>query len=104
MKEQEAIEIITRDIETQEQIKALAIANGNDTSDFDCQKRIYAYGLAVEALERRIQMEPAESESLLYDGFCPNCCNGLGIYDKFCSECGQRILWDFLENGGTEDD
>ena len=75
MTPQEAIEIITNAIQTDnmtaEQDKALAIVQ--------------------KALEKQIAKKPADYDGKIKVGFCPDCESV--VTSDFCDNCGQALDW-----------
>lgn len=75
----------------EESIEGLRYLSNCTASQFDYVDEVET---AIECLEKQIPKKPTETFSFK----CPRCGNEVFNYDvqkqKFCSECGQAILWE----------
>ena len=54
-----------------------------------------AHKMAIKALEKQIKIKPIISSAINLDIIrCPNCRSAINMYDRYCSDCGQAILWE----------
>ena len=58
---------------------------------------MYAYEMAIAALEKQIPKKPIENPTddtcLYYENYCPSCENLLVVRYKHCPKCGHKIDW-----------